>query len=249
MQREQLRLQRALELLTSGLQPFVEKQMRAVHGDGWMEAARSSFRSRREPVLPQGEVMRWDAHAVLTVLWDHWNAVFARRLGRLERSLVGELREFRNRWAHQRVFGFNDTYRVLDSVERLLRAVDAPEADIVARDKRDLLHERFARDLREAMRKAALRRLKWQDCAVYLVCCAAILFALFRYFGASAWYLALFVAAVFAFLTYRRTIQEPPPFGPAECPECGRIIYGIDCPYCAAEKRSMRPSESPAARS
>lgn len=40
-----------------------------------------------------------------------------------------ELREVRNRWAHQHTFSTDDPYRALDSAARLLTAVSAPQAD------------------------------------------------------------------------------------------------------------------------
>jgi hypothetical protein len=33
-------------------------------------------------------------------MWDQWNVVFRKTLGNAERSLVSELRDARNRWAH-----------------------------------------------------------------------------------------------------------------------------------------------------
>ncbi|HID24312.1 MAG TPA: AAA+ family ATPase, partial [Planctomycetaceae bacterium] len=115
------RVTRGLELLTEGLYPFVERQLRAFYKDDWLRAARRSYREDRSRILPKGDVVRWDAHTLLTVMWDHWNSVFKQKLGPLERSLVCEIRDFRNRWAHQQDFDFCDTFRVLDSIERLLR--------------------------------------------------------------------------------------------------------------------------------
>lgn len=44
-----------------------------------------------------------DPHFLLRVMWDHWNTVFRTVLGHAE-SLVSELREARNRWAHNDSF-------------------------------------------------------------------------------------------------------------------------------------------------
>jgi hypothetical protein len=41
---------------------------------------------------------------VLKVMWDQWDSVFRKPLGRAERTLVAELRDVRNRWAHQESF-------------------------------------------------------------------------------------------------------------------------------------------------
>jgi hypothetical protein len=70
---------------------------------------------------------------VLKLMWDAWNEVFARTLGRAERSLVQELRDWRNKWVHQEPFSSDDTDRALDSIARLLAAVSAPQAEDVNR--------------------------------------------------------------------------------------------------------------------
>ena len=46
----------------------------------------------------------------------------------MERSLVSELRENRNAWAHQEPFSGEDTIRMLDSAQRLLTAVSSKQA-------------------------------------------------------------------------------------------------------------------------
>jgi hypothetical protein len=109
----QVRIAGALDLLTRGLAPFVEQRLKKVYGDAWRRNATGSFRDDRS--RGDANTVDWDAHSVLTVMWDQWNAVFRTELGHTERSLVSELREFRNRWAHQAEFDFDDTYRVLDS--------------------------------------------------------------------------------------------------------------------------------------
>ena len=111
----------ALDDLVGGLAPFVESELRAVYGDRWRGAVAGSFRHDRN--FDPANNVAWDAHSLLTVMWDQWNSVFRKRLGHLERSMVSELREFRNRWTHQNDFDFDDAWRVLDSTARLLRAV------------------------------------------------------------------------------------------------------------------------------
>ncbi len=58
---------------------------------------------------------RWDAALLLAVMWNQWNTVFRKTLGRAERTLVSELRDVRNKWAHQTPFSGDDTDRALDS--------------------------------------------------------------------------------------------------------------------------------------
>ena len=66
------------------------------------------------------------AAGLLKLMWETWNEVFRRVLGPAERGLTGELRDHRNRWAHQERFSSDDAYRALDSAGRLLAAVSAP---------------------------------------------------------------------------------------------------------------------------
>ncbi|MCX8207303.1 MAG: Swt1 family HEPN domain-containing protein, partial [Methanothrix sp.] len=75
-------------------------------------------------------------------------------LGYSERSLVSELRNWRNRWAHQQAFSSDDTYRAIDSTGRLLRAVSAPQAEELERMKMELLRLRFDEQVRNEKRKA-----------------------------------------------------------------------------------------------
>src|ERR1044072_1340110 len=119
------RVQTSLELLTAGMADYAEDTLRTVYKDNWIASVSGSFRDDRNRLSPDGLRVQWDAHALLTVMWDQWNAVFRSSLGHTERSLVSELREFRNRWAHQKEFDFDDTYRILDSVRRLPQAANS----------------------------------------------------------------------------------------------------------------------------
>src|SRR5690606_13587704 len=96
----------------------------------------------------------WDVAALLRVMWEAWNGVFGRTLGRAERSLVQELRDWRNKWAHQEPFSSDDTDRALDSMARLLTAISAPQADEVGRMKIELRRLVFEEQVRNEKRKA-----------------------------------------------------------------------------------------------
>lgn len=204
------RITRALDLLTAGLYPYVEEQMKRVYQDRWIDAARESFRRGRDSALKEDDALKWDAHALLTVMWDQWNSVFRTKLGFLERSLVSELRESRNQWAHQRPFDLDDTYRLLDSVQRLLVVADDAERAIeVADDKRALLRELFVVQEDIATRTRKHRREIRFRLAVYVVCCLIIVTVTFRSFGFDAWYVIAFVLVTFAYFTYNLLTHEP----------------------------------------
>lgn len=226
----------ALDLLVAGLPAFVERQLKAVYGDAWEREARGSFRDGRGKTGEDGGI-RWDAHSLLTIMWDQWNKAFRNVLAHRERSLVSELREFRNLWAHQMEFDFDDTLRLLDSVERLLKAVGSPLANRVHREKHDLMRSEFIREAKAAYRRSQIRKRAWQDLAIYFTCGVAIITVILQFFGWQAWVFAGFVLFVFAYLSYQRLQSHPPLiFGPHECGACRRIIYGEGCPYCDPPK-------------
>lgn len=232
MRNDRERVTRALDALSTGLAPYVEKELQTVYQDQWRDVVHQSFREDRGSAKPRPEE-RWDAHSLLTVMWDQWNRVFRGRLDHAERSLVSELREYRNRWAHQVDFNFDDTYRILDSAERLLAAVRAEEQGAIAREKSDLLRSHFSHEARAAYRKTQLKRRKWHDLTVYLVCAVSLVFVMTVLMGSAYWFFSVFIVLLFGYLAYSR-ITTPAPFfyGPHECADCGKVIYGEDCPYC-----------------
>ena len=141
------RVGKALEVLNSGLKPFVEREMEAVHAKDWMaEARQSGFRDDQN----------WDTQALLSVMWNQWNMVFSKTLGRTERSIVSELRDVRNKWAHQEAFTTDDAYRALDSMTRLLSAVSAPESEIIEKQKQEILRLRFEDQTKKETRRTVV---------------------------------------------------------------------------------------------
>jgi predicted AAA+ superfamily ATPase len=70
---------------------------------------------------------RLDPQAQLRMLTEGWRS-FEGRLGRAHQNYASELRETRNQWAHNASFTDDDAYRALDTAERLLTAINAPEA-------------------------------------------------------------------------------------------------------------------------
>jgi Swt1-like HEPN len=246
VQKDRERVTRALDALSTGLAPYVEKQLQTVYHDQWRDVVQQSFRDDRSSNRPTPEE-RWDAHSLLTVMWDQWNRAFRGRLDHAERSLVSELREYRNRWAHQVDFNFDDTYRILDSAERLLAAVQADERVSISREKNDLLRAHFNHEARTAYRKAQINRRKWHDLTVYLVCAVSLVFVMTVLMGGAYWFFSVFIVLLFGYLAYNR-VNSPAPFfyGPHECMDCGKVIYGESCPYCEQDWRPEGAEETPA---
>lgn len=150
------RVGRALELLQQGLYPYVEREMRSVYSDRWIVAATPSVPEDRTLRRSVAETLRQDVSALLKVMIGQWTEVFKRTLGHTERSLVSELLETRNHWAHNTSFSTDDAYRALDSASRLLTAISAPEAEEAEKQKQELLRVRFEEQARREKRRASV---------------------------------------------------------------------------------------------
>ena len=146
------RVGKALDLLKDVLVPFVVRELKAQRAQLWFEQARASVSDSQADLFAAQGKPRWDAAALLVVMWNQWNEVFTRTLGKAERTLVSELR---NRWAHQKTFSSDDAYRALDSASRLLSAVSTPQADEIEKMKMELLRLRFDEQVRSAAVEAA----------------------------------------------------------------------------------------------
>jgi predicted AAA+ superfamily ATPase len=148
----QERIGKALELLRQGLGPFAERELaNSFGGRAATEAARFLGDDR---LNLKKTIHDWDVAGLLKLMWESWNEVFKRTLGFSERSLVSELREARNKWAHQEPFSSDDADRTLDSVARLLTAISAPQADEVGKMKMELRRLIFDEQVRGEKRKA-----------------------------------------------------------------------------------------------
>jgi len=110
------RIFRAFAMLEAALTPYVEAAMQAVYGDAWRQEAQHGLR------YPYLSPKAWDVHALLLILRNQWQAAFHDRLGEAGRVLVNELLTRREQDMPQ-YDSAADTYRVLDTVGRLLRAV------------------------------------------------------------------------------------------------------------------------------
>lgn len=145
------RVGRALELLRAGLAPFVTRELQGA----WSQdlASRLLALLGDDKLNAKKPIGEWDVAALLKVVWDLWSELFGKKLGHNERSLVSELRTWRNKWAHQEAFSSDDADRALDSAERLLMAVSAPQAEDVRRLKMELRRLIFEEQVRSEKRR------------------------------------------------------------------------------------------------
>ena len=147
------RVGNAMDALKPGLAPFVSREF-INHHKGHSSMVLQQV--LEEPVHDaKGHFASMDVAGLLRVMWESWNEVYRNTLGHAERSLVSELREVRNRWAHQEAFSSDDAYRALDSTHRLLAAVSASETTEVESMKMELLRVRFDEQARTQRRRSA----------------------------------------------------------------------------------------------
>ena len=148
------RVGKAMDLLKQGLGPFVEREFKSCYRD---QASIQAIRYLGEDRLMAGKaISSWDAAGLLKLMWEAWNEVFRNTLGPVERSLVSELRDLRNKWAHQHAFSGDAAYRAFDSAGLLLTAISAtPQADEIEKAKNELLRLRFDEQVRSEKRRSA----------------------------------------------------------------------------------------------
>ncbi|MDR1190863.1 MAG: hypothetical protein LBK60_04240 [Verrucomicrobiales bacterium] len=98
------RIGKCLEQLTAGLRPFIECELKNNYQDDWFAETRKTLSATQVDFFGTPDQPKWDTASLLATLWNQWNEVFKKVLGHTERSLVSELRDVRNKWAHQQTF-------------------------------------------------------------------------------------------------------------------------------------------------
>ncbi len=205
-----------LDLLATGLRPYVADRAASVSSDARILV----------------DIKHGDAQFLLVLMWDRWNEMFRQDLSFVERSLISELRDFRNRWAHQDQMTEQDKYRVLDDIERLLRSIHSEQAVKAADLRRESLNRLWQAEIGND-NEGRMLRILWP----FLLCltsAAALCFAFF-WFLSTPWngiLSVLVVLGLFRLAWYQSLRDSVRTAGPKECRDCGKIIYTIECPYC-----------------
>ena len=135
------RVSKGFDVLSAGLLEFVDRQMISaaeVKGEDWIKI----IEKRDEAKNGVKKIYEKEDPAIqLKVITEEWR-VFSKVLSRAQQSLASELREVRNSWAHSKKFDNDDTYRILDTMERLLTAAGSPsEAEAIRQMRQD--HQRL----------------------------------------------------------------------------------------------------------
>ncbi|KKG96811.1 Swt1 family HEPN domain-containing protein, partial [Methanosarcina mazei] len=147
------RVGKALELLKGDLGPYVEREVENVYQGEAREKVAQVLGG--DMIFAGKPISDLDAAGLFKLMWDTWNEVFRNTLGFSERTLVSELRDVRNKWAHQQPFSSDDADRALDSTERLLAAISSPKADEVHKMKMELRRVIFDEQVRNERRKSS----------------------------------------------------------------------------------------------
>ena len=153
------------------------------------------------------------------------------------------MRDFRNRWAHQATFTEDDSYRVLDSAQRLLFAAGAvDEVEEIEDRKIEVLRSKLGRRVNEEQARVRFNNVRLTDVVLYVICGIAIISTTFLMFGAThlgpVLLIAAFTAFVFGYFIYQRMTATTPVYGVHECQKCSKVIYSEVCPYCDPPSRS-----------
>src|SRR5258708_36895527 len=143
------RIEEVMDVLKEGLGPFVLREYNATYGaKKFLNIVEQTLTNGAHSSENLGDVNtaleKIDVHGYLNLMIRQWNEVFKAKLGKVERSYVGELLEARNEWAHQGAFTNDDAHRVADTATRLLEAIGAPkEAQITRATAQELLRLRY----------------------------------------------------------------------------------------------------------
>ena len=158
------RVSRMLEAIGAALENPVGGRMAKAKGAMWVqdliENPKDAPQAKKDPAI------------LLKAIEYNWKDVFGTFLGRTERSVVNELRDVRNSWAHNKTFTYRDTDRALDSAQRLLEAFScSKEAAELGEMRAEVLRTMFAEEARvktrakspsfEGMPKAGLK--PWRE--------------------------------------------------------------------------------------
>jgi hypothetical protein len=151
------RVHKALESLRDGIRQGCIAAWEAKFGSTWANDVHS--RDRHAGGVPEDTDLAW----ILKGIMNTWQEVWYSQLGPVERSYVTEMRDARNKWAHQENFSTRDTLRVLDTAERLLAAFSAAEQmKAVQAQHRELQRLQIEEETRSERRKVAAKPTEGQ---------------------------------------------------------------------------------------
>jgi hypothetical protein len=140
------RVGKGFELLAEGLQDFVDDVMSESLGPDWPKQL------NRDQV--PGMVFEKNDPQVQLRAITEYGVRFKNVLSRAQQGFASELREDRNKWAHNQAVSGENAMRTLDTIERLLMAADATDsAEDVRKIRLDLARVVFEEQTRHKSKK------------------------------------------------------------------------------------------------
>jgi hypothetical protein len=154
------RVNKTLLLVRDGIGPGCVAAWDAKYGRDWKTIVHD--KERHSVGNPDVTDLAW----LLKGMTNTWQEVWSSQFGPVERSYVSELRDARNKWAHQESFSTRDTLRILDTAERLLAAFSAGEQiKSVQVMHRELQRLQIEEETRSERRKVAAKPTEGQPMA------------------------------------------------------------------------------------
>ena len=152
------RVSKALDLLGDGLRPKCEQTWQGFYGDDWLDQLRNQMRGNARDGGTTSDIA-----FVLSGMKATWHEIFGHGFSPSIRSLVFEVADTRNNWAHKQQFSTDDTARALDSMERLLEAFgNTEERQQIRNSRRDLVRQMFDEEARSERRRTAAKPTEGQ---------------------------------------------------------------------------------------
>jgi hypothetical protein len=156
------RVGRGLTLLKDALAPYVQRELKSRYKNRWWQdgvqpaLVGAIGKDAQSATMSDDEnFSKLDSQALFAIMQSNWKNVFDGELGSTGRNYVNELRDVRNKWAHQNPFTPEDAHRALDTMTRLCEMLGAPQQQELAQEARDLLRQRFETETKRELKKSA----------------------------------------------------------------------------------------------
>lgn len=102
------------------LKPYLSAYVEQVRGPGtFAVSGTKSLAQRQRPVSPRDA----DITALVGVILDEWRERFSEKLASKVRTYLVEVRDIRNRWAHEEPFDDDDRDRAIDTIRQVAKAI------------------------------------------------------------------------------------------------------------------------------
>lgn len=108
--RERMAVRKAMDHLKPYLQLWIDDAFKRFHKAQGITGARGS-----------------DIQALAKLVLDQWNPIFAKMLKPHARTYFFELKDLRNRWAHEDGFTPDEVARANDTINQILKVIGAPQ--------------------------------------------------------------------------------------------------------------------------